>query len=1136
MYLKFNQYILCLLISLLGQYSLAQKVHFRNYTNKEGLPQNSVLYITQDSEGYLWLATQVGVARFDGKTFHNYSISEGLPDNIVNYILEDSKKRIWIATEGGVSRFEHDKFITVNKDKGLLENPVSSLSEDSYGNIWCVTRNGISVISNDTVVFNLTTSTGLPSNTIQRIFRDSKGRMWIATLSGAACYDRGKLRTITNELNYNYSGKIEKIVWAFAEDHAGRIWIATQGGGVFVFKDFVFEKRYTTLDGLGDNTILTMFRDKAGNIWFGQLGNGISCFDGKKITSYAKDLLPDDAVQEILEDNLGQIWCRTFQSGVLYGHPGSFRKVTSDNNLIYNKVQDLYLDSFGNVWIGTIVGASMMGKGIFEEYTTSEGLPDNNIVSVLSEKDGTILSGTYSNLAYIKRGKVLKIYGNANYSDSVSTILSLFQDNKDQIWLGSFKSLVKFNGSQFNRVELNRKDRELYSNDNGIFNISQGAGDSLLIATENGAFTFNKKTGKYFRDPVLAQKIVRCSWKSPSGSVWYTTTNGVFVKTPSKYYHFTMEDGLPDLVCYGISSDLHGKVWVGTQGGLAQFSDSAGIVKLTRIYTKKDGLAGNTIFSVLFDGKESVWVGNEKGLNRILLTSGKILYYGVLDGFTPLESNTNAISMDASGQIWFGTVAGLVVYKPKFDSISKDPPKTYITNLKFSDNSFNILNYCDSLSSDKRLPVQLKLPYNYNTFTIECIGIHLTIPEKVKYQYFLEGYDDNWSEPSSLTYYECKKLPPGHYTFRVKACNNDGIWTTNPVFFSFQVKPPFYRTVWAYLVYILVIILVFFGYIRYRERKLQHDKRVLEAEVKKRTAEIERQKEEIQQINVELREQQQEILAQRDEIERQRDIATQQRDQISLQKKEMTDSIHYAKRIQNAILPSEEFARSIMPEHFILFKPRDIVSGDFYWMTRKDEKLVIVAADCTGHGVPGAFMSMLGVSLLNEIINKEDIFIASEILNKLRENVKLTLSQTGKDNEAKDGMDIALCVIDFRNNILQYSGANNPFYLIRNKELIEYKADGMPIGIYVGEEKMFTNNRIELQSGDVGYIFSDGYADQFGGPTGGKFKTKPFKRLILQEHDKPMTAQKQDFDSTLENWKAHLDQVDDILVIGFRIP
>jgi serine phosphatase RsbU (regulator of sigma subunit) len=298
------------------------------------------------------------------------------------------------------------------------------------------------------------------------------------------------------------------------------------------------------------------------------------------------------------------------------------------------------------------------------------------------------------------------------------------------------------------------------------------------------------------------------------------------------------------------------------------------------------------------------------------------------------------------------------------------------------------------------------------------------------------------------------------------------------------------------------------------------------------------QKSEIEFKNVELEQQKEEITAQRDEIETQSVVITEQRDVALRQKKEITDSIHYAKRIQNAILPTRKMFAEDLSDYFILFQPRDIVSGDFYWMTKKNRKLIIAAADCTGHGVPGAFMSMLGVSFLNEIVNKAQITESNLILEKLRENVIESLHQTGKDDEAKDGMDIALCIIDTENNTLQFSGAYNPLYLINkngeNQEITEIKPDRMPIGIYMSNMKPYTERTISLQKGDTLYIFSDGYIDQFGGEHGRKLKAQSFKNILLEIQQLSMSEQKLYLENFMKNWQKSRSQIDDILVIGMR--
>ncbi|NJM14405.1 MAG: SpoIIE family protein phosphatase [Bacteroidales bacterium] len=237
-------------------------------------------------------------------------------------------------------------------------------------------------------------------------------------------------------------------------------------------------------------------------------------------------------------------------------------------------------------------------------------------------------------------------------------------------------------------------------------------------------------------------------------------------------------------------------------------------------------------------------------------------------------------------------------------------------------------------------------------------------------------------------------------------------------------------------------------------------------------------------------------------IEKQKQEVEEQRDLAHHQKQKITDSINYAKRIQTAVLPPNNYVKSLLGEHFVLFRPRDIVSGDFYWMAQKEDHLIIAAADCTGHGVPGAFMSMLGVAFLNEIVNKIAInrhiqtFQANEVLNQLRDQIIRSLHQDEDESALKDGMDIALCIIDLENNTLQYAGAHNPLYIVRNGELIHHKADKMPVSWHRNANVPFSNNHIKLNNSDCIYLFSDGFVDQLGGDKGMKFMSKAFKKIV----------------------------------------
>lgn len=287
--------------------------------------------------------------------------------------------------------------------------------------------------------------------------------------------------------------------------------------------------------------------------------------------------------------------------------------------------------------------------------------------------------------------------------------------------------------------------------------------------------------------------------------------------------------------------------------------------------------------------------------------------------------------------------------------------------------------------------------------------------------------------------------------------------------------------------------------------------------------------------NITLAHQKKEISTQRDEIEAQRDRVSEQNVMLFEQKKEITDSINYAKRIQTAVLPNGEYANNILGNHFILFKPKDIVSGDFYWATKVNEWLLVTVADCTGHGVPGAFMSMLGVSFLNEIVRKKVVTKASDVLDNLRTSIIDALSQTGEAGTQKDGMDIVLCAINTNDNSMQFAGANNTLYIVNsNKELIEVKPDKQPVAIY---EYMtpFTNHIIQLNTGDTLYLMSDGYQDQFGGEKFKKFMSKRLKEMLVEISDKPMSEQKEIMNTTLENWKGEHEQVDDITVMGIKV-
>lgn len=422
------------------------------------------------------------------------------------------------------------------------------------------------------------------------------------------------------------------------------------------------------------------------------------------------------------------------------------------------------------------------------------------------------------------------------------------------------------------------------------------------------------------------------------------------------------------------------------------------------------------------------------------------------------------------------------------ESISNYSYGSFNVNIEyFRDASGKFIDLTDlTLQPEQTIPLQIRLSAPFFPGN-----------EQTRFQYRIENLSEGWSEWSAspeLTLF----LESGEYTIQVRAKNVlGGISQVKTLFIT--IKTPFYQMPWFYLSLspILVVLLYIFFYLR--ERKIKRDRAILEERVEERTLEI-----------------------------------SEQKKQIELQKDAITDSITYASRIQKAILPSPMLFEAAFGDYFIYFRPRDIVSGDFYWITERDDQVIFSVADCTGHGVPGAFMSMLGNSFLNEITKvKKKTLTASGILNQLRVMITAALSQSGSSNNTDDGMDIAMCIYNRRTGELNYSGANNPLYLVRDEELHIIKPNRMPIG-YFPVKKDFTGHTIKIKKGDVIYLFTDGYTDQFGGKQDKKFTTGRFRKMLLKNADLPMIDQKELLESTFESWKDGTIQIDDVLVMGIR--
>jgi serine phosphatase RsbU (regulator of sigma subunit) len=454
----------------------------------------------------------------------------------------------------------------------------------------------------------------------------------------------------------------------------------------------------------------------------------------------------------------------------------------------------------------------------------------------------------------------------------------------------------------------------------------------------------------------------------------------------------------------------------------------------------------------------------------------------------------SSIQKSPAGEIWLGANSGLYV-------INFDVLKTYRKPLSLSIDRFEvnekIVRY--NLSRARSLD---PLSYAENSFKVVFHANSFSGMGNMEYRYKLEGFNDQWSEWSNLNFASFQKISEGSYTIKIQARNPYGV-VSNIYSYDVTVLPPWYRTIWAYLLYLVALIALILLIIQLSTQRVKRQNQRLEATVVERTSEIAEQNKQLEQ----------------------------QKAEITQKTTDILDSIQYAKRIQTTILPAASRLGELFHEHFVFYRPKDIVSGDFYWAREVQGKTIFSAIDCTGHGVPGSLVSIVGNNGLLRAVNEFKLTEPHEILDKLREIVVNAFRSEGQ-SDVKDGMDIALCTID-ENGLLKYAGANNECVIIRDGELVELKPDKQPIGQFV-DAKPFTQKEFQLQDNDCVYLYTDGYVDQFGGDKLKKFKSRPFKTMLISLSHMPMREQFDAIQHAFDSWKADLDQVDDVCVFGIR--
>ncbi len=1055
--------VLILFFVLLTNQLLAQQYHFDNYSVKEGLAQSSVYAVEQDAKGFLWLGTASGLSRFNGKEFVNYTTEDGLADGAVKVIHIDTVGTMWLGhVDGGITRISKGKIEVALS----MSADITSFQEDNEGSLWVSSfGEGVIKINNpyagikDSLDFKQYKGQEGLSDVVFQVKKISSGHIYFVTDVGVKNYNAQKntfdFYRVPNMPTYF------QITYMYEAKNNDQ-WFGSYNGGLYHYQKSTDQLRiYDMRDGLASNWISTINEDTKGNIWIGTWGGGISKISNGKVLTINQDKgLADSHIRCINQDREGNMLFGTKETGLLVYKGSQFVTYSIKDGLANEQVWAILKDNLGNDWIGTNEGISVFKDGkLINTYNEDKGIPYQQVRFIKADKNGKIWAGTWGGGVMEFNAKVNRFEMNYRVNSYMNQplITAMTIDKSNNLWVGTTDGLVYY--------EINNQLTDRLTQSNGIAGneISALFTDSknvVWVGSRGKGIT--KITGANIEKVELNQKITATS----------------------------------------IIEDTKGNLWIGTEGkGVLVFNGD----KIIKKYGVTNGLLSDYISLLNIDDNGNIWIGTNKGLNKYDIKQDKFYSFSEKMGYVGIESKHNATYKDVDGNLWFGTIKGAVKFNKNEEKINQLEPLTQITKL-----TVNLENrvMIDDLSLDYK---EKSIVFNYSS-------ICLTNPDEVYYQVKLEPLDEDWRPETQQTFVNYSPLPPGKYTFKVKARNNNGVWNSKPITYRFEIVPPIWQRAWFIVLCVVLLIVLVVGFIKVREKQLIKEKKILEDKVEERTLEVVLQSKEIERKN-----------------------------------KDIIDSITYAKRIQDAILPTNERFTKALSQTFILFNPKDIVSGDFYWLATKDDKILFAAVDCTGHGVPGAFMSIVGHNLLDKIVGEYGITNPAKILGELNKGVANTLKKETGQEGIRDGMDIALCCFDKKNKTLEYAGAYNPLYIISKEQLktdlnlvptaqneaglklYEIKGDRFPIGNYSEETKSFTNNTLQLNAGDTIYLFSDGYADQFGGKNGKKFRYKQFKELLLEMNDLPMEQQKQKLETEFNQWMGQHEQIDDVIVIGSRL-
>ena len=1068
----------------------AQKNNFKSFTIRNGLPQNTVFEIFQDSKGYLWLGTDGGgVSKFDGRKHTYFKKENGLSGNIIRDIIEDKNGNIWFATDNGLSVFDGINFRSISTENGLISNTVFKIYEDSRGRIWVgSTGGGLSYISiKDTVsIVNFSSEDGLSSDNVLSILEDNYNRLWLGYIGGPpqiVDFKNNELTVKDISTSYNYD---LNAFYCGTKDNEGNIWYGSIYNGVFKFGNIRLKSKptitnYSILSGLKDNYIL----------------------DIHPVGTTTWVATNDGGIHYITEDNIGTI--------------------TTEDGLPGNQVLDIFSDRESNLWV------SCMGEGIlklhgfnFSHYSNKDGLLSNQINYIKKNKiDSTIWAASSDNGLQsfnIKENKIVNVKHILADNPLYNSIKAFDFDVNNNIWIGTENGLIVWNQTILATVGSERIAGDKI---NAVLCAKSGW---VWIGTSSGLSFYNGEYGVFTEEEGFINNEIQTIIEGSDGTIWIGTLGGLASYKDEVMVTYDKVEGLTNLKVHSLAEANNGNIIVGTYGGgLFYLDKSKDSLQISQI-SESNTLTSKNVYSLSFENDNTLIVGTDKGVDKIEFTPNfsikSVQRFTENNGFLAIKNNTNAIYNDKENKtILFGTVNGITTYQSSLENKNSSTPTIILEDIQLFNQD---MDWSKFGKIDKNLlPVNLELPHDKNFISFSLSTIHFKNPKNISYRYRLLGLNDEWfnSESNEIVF---QGLEPNTYSFQIKSITENEA-ESEPYQFSFTITPPFYRTWWFYTSCVLFISICIVIFIQLNLRRLKREKIVLEETVNERTKEIVEQKDIIEEKN-----------------------------------QEIMDSITYAKGIQKAILPDNGKLQKYFKEYFVLFNPKDIVSGDFYWAHEKNGKYYFMAADCTGHGVPGAIMSVIGHTSLETTLKDPKELNAGEFLDLLTQNVTDILLQSEKYS-VKDGMDVSLCIYNPEMDTIEYAGANNPLYFIRKKRngftdslkeenlalsndtynLFEFKASKQPIGDF-DHRTNFETHTIKIESGDTIYLFSDGYPDQFGGAKGKKYKYKPFKRFLLDIQEENLLSQKEKLNTEISEWmnpsntKESFEQIDDILIFSVR--